>query len=159
MTITAYQKGIRATLWVAVGILFALTARFASAADEPEKDELERRARIINHAAEKESVFKTALHHVSIETGVPEKDVEAQHRRYPGVGLAGILLANVLAAETKKEPTEFIQQRKAGKGWAAQARAHKVPVDHLTQRLENLDKAIGASTKKPEKDDERPRKK
>jgi hypothetical protein len=139
---------MRTTLSFALSTLLGLAASAAFAADESSKDELERRARSINRAAEKEAVFKKALHHVSIETGVPESRVQEQHRRNPEMGLAGILMANVMAAETKKEPSEFIKQRKGGKGWSAIARANNVSIDKLTLRLDNLDKAIGAPDKK-----------
>ena len=139
---------MRTMLSIALSTLLGLAGNIAFAADDSSKDELERRAQTINRAAEKEAVFKKALHHVSIETGVPESTVEAQHRRNPDMGLAGILMANVMAAETKKDSSEFIKQRKGGKGWSAIARANNVSLDKLTQRLDNLDKAIGASTKK-----------
>jgi hypothetical protein len=131
-----------------MGAILALISNLGSAADDSARDEYERRARAINRAAEKPAVFKQALHHVSIETGVPETTVETQHRRNPDIGLAGILLANVLAAETKKEPAEFIKQRKAGKSWVAMAKANNVPLNNLNLKLDNLERAIGPSTKK-----------
>jgi hypothetical protein len=139
-----------------LAIVFCLGTQLLSTGAESDQDELERRARVINRAAQQESVFKQALHHVSIETGVPKDSIETQHRQYPDMGLAGIMLANVMAAETKKEPTEFLKQRKGGKGWVALAKANKVPLDNLNRKLENLDRAIGASTKKaPERRDRR----
>ena len=137
---------MRTLMLLAVTTLLALPVRVVSAADDASKDELERKAKVVNRAAEKESVFKQALHHVSIETGVPESTIEAQHRRSPDMGLAGIMMANVMAAETKKDSSEFIKQRKGGKGWSAIARANNVSVEKLTLRLDNLDKAIGASS-------------
>jgi hypothetical protein len=130
-------------------LLMALAGTTTSAADDSARDELERRARVINRAAEKEAVFKQALHHVSIETGVPKETIEAQHRRYSDIGLAGILLANVMAAETKKDPTDFLKLRKDGKNWVQIARANRVPLENLNRKLDNLDRAIGASAKKP----------
>jgi hypothetical protein len=132
---------------LAVTTLLSLTVPVVFAADDSSKDELERKAKVVNREAEKESVFKQALHHVSIETGVPESTIEAQHRRNPDMGLAGIMMANVMAAETKKDSSEFIKQRKGGKGWSAIARANNVSLDKLTLRLDNLDRAIGTASK------------
>jgi hypothetical protein len=132
---------------LAVTTLLSLPIPVVSAADDSSKDELDRKAKVVNREAEKESVFKQALHHVSIETGVPESTIEAQHRRNPDMGLAGIMMANVMAAETKKDSSEFIKQRKGGKGWSAIARANNVSLDKLTLRLDNLDRAIGTASK------------
>jgi hypothetical protein len=136
------------TIWLITLTTILSLAGVAFAADDTSKDELEQRTKALNRAAEKESLFKQALHHVSIETGVPESTVETQHRRNPDMGLAGIMNANVLAAETKKDPSEFIKQRKAGKGWAAIARANNVTLDKLRSRLDNLDRAIGGAARK-----------
>ena len=144
---------MRKMLSFAVGILLG-TAGSAVAADNLDKDDFEQRAKQINRAAEKETVFKQALHHVSIETGVPEATVETQHRRNPEMGLTGIMLANVMAAETKQDSSTFIKQRKGGKGWVAIARANNVPLEKLTRRLDNLDRAIG-SPNPPRKNDDK----
>ncbi len=135
---------MRATLSLVVATLLSLAGHTAIAADDSSHDELEKRIRAVNSEAEKEGNFKRALHHVAIETGVPESKVEAQHQRNPDMGLSGIMLANVMAAETKKEPSEFIKERKSGKKWAAIAKANNVSTDKLTRRLDNLDRAISA---------------
>lgn len=123
--------------------LLGLSSASLRAADDAEdRDEFERRARQINKSVDKPSEVKRAIHHISIQTGVSEERVQAQHRRNPDLGPAGLLIANVMSAETKKEPEQFIRQRMDGKGWKAIARQNDVSLEKLNTRLENLEKAV-----------------
>ena len=125
-------------------------ASFVIAADKDDLDEYEKRLNRINAQAEKPGMLNVALQRISTETGVPLEQVRAQHKRHPEVGPAGLLIANVLANETKKAPSEFLKERAEGKKWVAIARQHKVSVDKLNDRLERLEKAIATGgDKKP----------
>jgi hypothetical protein len=52
---------------------------------------------------------------VATETGVPIERVRAMHKNHPKVQAAGILVACVLADETKKTPDSVLKQHDAGK--------------------------------------------
>jgi len=111
-------------------------------------DEFENRAKKINSMADKNSNIDVALQRISTETGVPVENVRSQHKRYPETGTAGLLIANVLANETKKAPSEFLNQHAKGKKWLAIARDNKVSVDKLNERLDRLEKALSPAPAK-----------
>jgi hypothetical protein len=58
------------------------------------------------------------------------------------MGVAALMLANVMSADTKKQPSYFFEQRKAGKKWLTLAKENNIPVDRLNERLDRLEKAI-----------------
>ena len=120
--------------------------------DKAGLDRLGQRATELNQTAKKQGMMKVALQRVSNETGVPLTEVEAMHKHYPDAGPAGVMLACVLADETKKAPEHFLAKRKGGEGWEAMARANKVSIEKLNERMVRLEKAIT-----PEGEKERPR--
>ena len=102
----------------------------------------------INNATAKDpELFQTALKQISVETGVPLERVRLHHQRNPNMGAAGLLLANVLAAETKEAPATFLKERQSGDQWLAIAREHKVAIDKLNVRLNNVWKALAPGVK------------
>lgn len=112
----------------------------AMAADQKALDEFENRAKRLNAlGADK---FDLAIQRISTETGVPVDTIRRQHERHPDTGIAGLMVANVLANETKKIPETFLSQRAAGKNWVTIAKENKVSVDTLNQRLARLERAI-----------------
>jgi hypothetical protein len=120
--------------------------------DKAELDQLGQRAAEVNQSAKKSGMMQVALQRVATETGVPLTEVEAMHKHYPDAGPAGVLLACVLADETKKTPEHFLAKRKGGEGWAAMARANKVSIEKLNERMARLERAVS-----PEAEHERPR--
>ena len=128
---------------MALGGFLGWASAAARAADEETvREHFEQRVQQINRQTAKADALDTALHHISVESGVPEDQVREQHRRNPRMGAAGLLLANVLSAETRKEPDYFIKQRAEGKRWLALARENNVPIENLNRRLDSLEKAI-----------------
>jgi hypothetical protein len=124
-------------------LLLGLSPVSLRAADKSDdRDEFERRARQINRTIDEPSEMKQAIHHISVETGVSRDRVQAQYRRNPDLGAAGLLVANVMSAETKKEPEQFIRQHLDGKSWKSIATQNDVPLDKLNVRLKNLEKAV-----------------
>ena len=107
-----------------------------------DEDQYEQKVKHINSLADKPGKMKVALQRISTETGVPVDRVENQHKKNPDMGAAGIMLANVMSADTKKAPGYFVEQRKAGKKWLTLAKENNIPVDRLNERLERLEKAI-----------------
>jgi len=102
----------------------------------------------INDATVKDpEVMQLAIKHISVETGVPIEKVRLHHQRHPNMGGAGLLLANVMAAETKEPPATFLRERQSGEQWLAIAREHKVPIEKLNVRLDNVWKAIAPAAK------------
>jgi ribonuclease HI len=106
------------------------------------------RADQINAATAKDpDLMQTAIKHISVETGVPVEKVRLHHQRHPNMGAAGLLLANVMAAETKEPPATFLKERQSGDQWLAIAREHKVSVEKLNVRLDNVWKALAPAVK------------
>lgn len=112
------------------------------AADDDDVEHFEKRTAQLNSIGGKPATVDMALQRISTETGVPIESVRAQHKRHPDIGVAGLMLANVLANDTKKAPEYFLTQRANGKKWLAMARANKVPVERLNERLDRLSQAI-----------------
>jgi hypothetical protein len=119
------------------------------AADDKDVDEFESRISKLNAKAEKPDMMNVALQRIATETGVPIENVRNQHKRHPQTGAGGLMVANVLANETKKAPSEFLTAHANGKKWLTIVSNNKVPVDKLNDRLERLDRAMtsGSATK------------
>jgi hypothetical protein len=107
------------------------------------QNELEKRTRDINQAARKGDRTETALHAISVETGVPLERIREMHKKHSDAGVGGILNACVLADETKKDPEGFFKKHLEGKDWPAIARDNNVSTDKLIIRLDHLDRALG----------------
>jgi len=128
---------------IAVAMLWALGfAVPAVAADNDDLEHFENRVQQLNAQAAKPAQVDVALQRISTETGVPVEAVRKQHKQHPNIGIAGLMIANVLANETKKSPDEFLSKRESGKKWLAVAKAHNVSVDKLNERLDRLASAI-----------------
>jgi len=134
------KKSINSVL--IAGIL-SITLSFAtSLARAADKDTLNDRIHSVNDAANKSGNMKTALHSISVETGVPESQVEAMHKKYSDIGVAGVLMSCVLADETKKTPEYFMDKHKGGKSWTELARESKVALDKINTRLEHVERTL-----------------
>ena len=114
----------------------------AVAADKEDLDHLENRVKQLNSLAAKPAMMDVALKRISTETGVPVETVRKQHARHPNIGIAGLMLANVLSNETQKKPEQFLAQKEAGKKWITMAKENKVSIDKLNERLDRLARAI-----------------
>src|SRR5262245_36715842 len=145
------RKAMKKLLLALMTSTVALTLGFGpvSAADKDDAAaQFKKRADQINNATAKDpELFQTALKQISVETGVPLERVRTHHQRHPQMGAAGLLLANVMAAETKESPATFLNERKSGEQWLAIAREHKVPIEKLNVRLDNVWKAISPGAK------------
>jgi len=140
---------------VIAGLTLSLGMAPLRAADNKEKekdaDRLNDRVHDINDLARKRGMMTPALKTISNETGVPLERVEAMHKKYDETGPAGLMLACVLAAETKKEPESFIKTHSSGKGWGAIARDNNVPTERLTTRLDHMERFVSAPADKSDK--------
>jgi hypothetical protein len=69
-------------------------------------------------------------------------ELQDMHKRHPDAGAAGIMIACVLADNTKKPPEEFLSKHIKGKGWAAIAHDNNVPLEKLNVRLDHLEREL-----------------
>lgn len=115
------------------------------------QEQLTERLHQVNRAAKTGGRIQTALHAVSTETGVPLEQIEALYKRYPEEGPAGILMACVMADETKKSPEELVKKNMAGKSWTHLAKEFKVSIEKLNERLDHMDRILNSASDKPEK--------
>jgi hypothetical protein len=110
------------------------------------KDELENRAHTVNSLADKHGGMKEAMHDVSVETGVPQEQLERMHSQHPDAGPAGLLIASVIADNAKGSPEKYLSRHVNGKGWASIARENNVSLDKIDVKLANLERELGALT-------------
>jgi hypothetical protein len=131
------MKSFIALFVLALGLAFPVLA-----ADQEGRDHLENRVKQLNSLAAKPGQLDLAIQRISTETGVPEASLRRQHGRHPDIGVGGLMIANVLANDTKKAPETFLKERAAGKKWLAIAKENKVSVETLNERLDRLARAI-----------------
>ncbi len=118
-------------------VSLGITGSRMRAADQ--KDVLEDRVHSLNSMADKRGDFKVSLHDVSTETGVPMDQLQKMHDQHPDAGAGGIMVACVLADDTKKTPEHFLSSHVGGHGWAEIARQNSVPLDRINGRLDRLE--------------------
>lgn len=125
---------------LAATISFGLTANVARGQERArERGELDNRAQTVNDLASRRGGTRDALHDVSVETGVTIDRVQRMHNDHPNAGAAGIMIACVLADNTKSSPNQFLDQHKNGQSWASIARQNNVPLDKINAKLDNLE--------------------
>ena len=128
---------IAITMLLALGLVFP-----AVAADKDDLEHLENRVKQLNALAAKPETQALAFQRISTETGMPIENVKRQHEQHPNVGIGGLMIANVIANDTKKSPGTYLTQRDGGKKWLQIAKENNVSVDKLNERLDRLHKAI-----------------
>jgi DNA-directed RNA polymerase sigma subunit (sigma70/sigma32) len=151
------QKTSFTTLAVALGILLAggpVRAADTAAA----KDTLNQRLHEVDDMAKERNMTDPMLKHISVETGVPQDQVQAMHKRHPKVGVAGVFMACVLADETKKPPEDFMKAHDNGKSVAAMAEDNHVKIQTLIARLDRLEHTFSSSTTERAREKERHKK-
>jgi hypothetical protein len=110
--------------------------------DKTTRERFDDRAHQVNATARKPGMMPIALQGVSTETGLPLERVESMHKRYADAGAAGVLIACVLADETKKDPEIFLKKRIDGKTWEAIAAEQRVPITKLKDRLDRFERVL-----------------
>ena len=111
-------------------------------AQERAKDELDSRAQSVNDLASRHGGMRDAIHNVSIETGVPEGQLQKMRDSHPDAGAAGLLIASVIADNAKGSPERYLSQHQNGRGWASIARENSVPLDKINVKLGNLEREL-----------------
>jgi len=120
----------------------------AFAADKAETDHLSARAHQVNAAAKSPGMMDSALHDISVSTGVPLDQVQALHKRHSNEGVAGVLIACAMADETGKSPEKFMETRATGKTWTAIARDNNVRMEKLNDKIDHLEKVLTSQEKR-----------
>jgi hypothetical protein len=110
-----------------------------------QRDELESRAHTVNALAEKRGGMREAVHTVSVETGVPQEQLERMRDRHPDAGAAGLMIACVIADNAKGSPEGYLSRHINGKGWAAIARDNNVPLEKINVRLDKLERSLASN--------------
>ena len=94
---------------LAATVSFGLTAGWARGQERArEREELDNRVQTVNDLASRRGGMRDALHNVSVETGVPMDRVQRMHDDHPNAGAAGIMIACVLADNTKGSPNRYL---------------------------------------------------
>ena len=140
------RKQIFATLTI-IGMALALNS--ASAAQAPGNtsvNQLQSLEKQVNQLTRGTNQWLTAMHTISVQTGVPWAHLRALRQRHPNAEPAGILIAAVLADETKKTPEQFLKAHLDGQTWPAIAKNYNVPLDKLTERLQKIQQALEGGT-------------
>ncbi len=146
------RKSLTSLLAAALFVGSSLSSALAQ--DKASRERLDDRVHEVNRSAKSQGMPLT-LRRISTETGVPLERVESMHKRYSDTGPAGLMIACVLANDTKKEPEEFLKRRASGKSWTAIAKENNVSLEKLNARLDRLDNAIGEDNSKESKDSKR----
>jgi len=120
-----------------------LTAGLAYGQDRgSQKDELETRAHDVNNLADRHGGMKEAVHSVSVETGVPQDQLQRMRDKHPDAGAAGLMIACVIADNAKGSPEAYLNRHVNGKGWASIARDNNVPLEKINVRLDKLQRDL-----------------
>lgn len=130
------------TVLAVFGTALALNAA-AATASTPE-NRLHQLQTEINAATKTTPQWETAMHTISVQTGVPRDQLRAMRQKHPTVEPSAVLIACVLADETKKPPEQFLERAIATQDWIPIARNNKVPLEKINARLERIQQALGA---------------
>ena len=124
------------------GVALALnTAAPAASAPETRLHQLQTQ---IKQATKTTPQWETAMHTISVQTGVPRDQLRAMRQKHPTVEPSAVLISCVLADETKKAPEQFLEQAITTQDWIPIARNNKVPLEKINARLERIQEALAA---------------
>jgi len=110
---------------------------------------IDQKVSALNQSVQTGGNMNAALHAISVETGVPQDQVQTLQQNHAAAGAGGILIASVMADETKQAPETFLQSHSGGKSWETIASDNKVSLEKLDMRLNRLQKALGYSPNAP----------
>jgi len=103
----------------------------------------------LNQAVQRTGNMNAALHAISVETGVPQDQVQTLQQNHADAGAGGVLIASVLADETKQAPETFLQTHASGKSWDTIASDNKVSLEKFDSRINKVQNAIGSAPSTP----------
>ncbi|SRR5258706_425445 len=123
------------------GLLLGLGIQTLKADDKADSERLKEPVQRVNDDAKRGNVDQV-LRGISVETGVPRDAVESMHKRYSEEKVANIMIACVIADQTKAPPEDLLKRHHDGKSWPEVARENRVPVGLIAERLDRLDRQI-----------------
>lgn len=126
----------------AIALAVCLSTSPVQAKDDAAATQLQNLVHQVNQTTRKSNQMQEALHAISIQTGVPLNQVSAMHQRHPNAQPAALLMACVLADNTKTSPETFLKQHLSDKQWAAIAQKNNVPLEKLTVRLQRVQQTL-----------------
>jgi hypothetical protein len=110
---------------------------------------IDQKVTALNQAVQSTGNMSAALNAISVETGVPQDQVQTLQKNHADAGAGGVLIASVLADETKQAPETFLQTHASGKSWDTIASDNKVSQDKIDLRLNHVQNAIGSAPSTP----------
>lgn len=104
--------------------------------------DITKHARTINTLDNKAGARRAGYEAIAKETGVSVSTLQAQQRQHQEVGTAGLLMANVIAGQTKRPAGNYLRQAAEGKPWERIAADNGVNLEDLDAKLGRLEEAM-----------------
>jgi hypothetical protein len=106
------------------------------------KIDLDPRVRSINTLDNRDAVRRAGMAAIARETGVPLTTLQKQRAANENIGTGGLLIANTIAARTKKPAANYFSQHVAGKSWERIATENQVSLEELDAKLGRVEEAM-----------------
>jgi hypothetical protein len=106
------------------------------------KVDIDKRTKAVNTLDNKEATRRAGLEAIARETGVTVATLQTQHREHQNIGTAGLLMANAIAAQTKRPPGNYLRQHEQGKSWERIAADQGVNIEDLDAKLARVEQAM-----------------
>jgi hypothetical protein len=103
------------------------------------KVDLDKRVHAINTLDNRAGVRRAGLTAIASETGVSVATLQKQQREHQEVGTAGLLMANAIAAQSKRPVGVLFRQHAEGKPWERIAADHQVNLEELDAKLSRVE--------------------
>lgn len=107
---------------------------------------IDQKVSALNNNVQSSGSMTAALHAISVETGVPEDQIKTLQKSHSDAGAGGILVASVLADETKQAPETFLQSHAGGKSWDTIVGENRVSAEKIDLRINKVRNFIGAGS-------------
>ena len=118
------------------------TPGVATPATRTAQVDLDRRTRAINTLDNRDAARRAGLAAIALETGLTVATLQKQRRDHESIGTAGLLLANSIAAKTKKPVGTYFRQHAEGKSWEKIAADNQVRLEDLEAKLTRVENAM-----------------
>jgi hypothetical protein len=106
------------------------------------KVDIDKRTKAVNTLANKEATRRAGLEAIAKETGVSVPTLQMQHREHQNIGTAGLLMGNVIAAQTKRPTGNYLRQHEQGRSWERIAADQGVNIEELDMKLARVEQAM-----------------
>ena len=106
------------------------------------KIDLDPRVRAINTLDNRDAVRRAGMAAIARETGVALTTLQKQRTANENIGTGGLLIANSIAARTKKPAGTYFAQHTGGKSWERIATDNQVSLEELDAKLSRVEEAM-----------------